>query len=100
MEKHKLICTARETTHICEYCSKEFSTLGNLKSHIKLSHLKTKDHMCNECEEAFSKKDTLELHKMKVHGGEKADLCFLCGSSFYTVKSGYFCPCTYLIFIV
>ena len=92
MEKHKLICTARET-NICEYCSKEFSTVKNRKAHIKMSHLKIKDHLCNECGEAFSKKASLELHKMKEHGGEKADLCFLCGSSFYTVKGGYFCPC-------
>jgi len=71
-------------THICEYCSKEFSTLGNLKSHIKMSHLKIKDHICNECEEAFCQKRSLELHKMKLHGGQKADLCFLCGTSCYT----------------
>ena len=92
LEKHKLICTARET-HICEYCSKEFSTLGNLKSHIKMSHLKIKDHICNECEEAFCQKRSLELHKMKLHGGQKADLCFLCGTSCYTGTGGYFSPC-------
>ena len=95
MEKHKLICTARET-HICEYCSKEFSAQGKLNAHIKKSHLKIKDHICNECGEAFFQKNgdgSLELHKMKVHGAQKADLCFLCGSSFYTGAGGYFCPC-------
>ena len=91
MEKHKLICTARETP-ICEYCSKEFSYHGKLKAHIKMSHLKIKDHICNECGEAFCKKGSLELHKLKVHGGQKAELCFLCGSSFYTGSGGYFCP--------
>jgi uncharacterized Zn-finger protein len=92
LEKHKLICTARET-NICEYCSKEFRYASGLKAHIKTSHLKIKDHICNECGEAFSKKKgyaSLELHKLKMHGGQKTNLCFLCGSSFYTGAGEYF----------
>ena len=64
----------------CQYCSKCFSTKGNLKQHIKL-HTHDKSHQCSFCVKTFVFKHQLVTHE-RIHTMEIPYQCEHCTKSF------------------
>jgi KRAB domain-containing zinc finger protein len=62
--------------HVCDFCSKCFSSAGNLKQH-KLIHAGQKDHVCDFCKKAFTLAGHLKEHKL-IHAGQKNHVCDVC----------------------
>ena len=60
-----------ETPINCSICQANFSTRGNLKSHIDAVHDGKKPHKCSECDCSYSQKGTLNRHIKAVHEGKK-----------------------------
>ena len=46
----------------CDSCEKPFSTVGNLRTHIKTIHEGQKDFKCDSCGKSFSQADSLRGH--------------------------------------
>lgn len=64
----------------CEHCSKTFTRLYNLKSHM-VTHDRTMSFSCNICKRAFARKSDAKRH-MRTHSGEKSWVCGGCLMSF------------------
>ncbi|OOQ88737.1 hypothetical protein PEBR_11237 [Penicillium brasilianum] len=64
----------------CEHCSKTFTRLYNLKSHL-VTHDRTMPYSCNICNRAFARKSDSKRH-MRTHSGEKNWVCGGCRTSF------------------
>ena len=69
----------------CNKCSKEFSSLSNLKRHESIHHSGGDDvqrnFMCSECGRCFTAKDSLRVH-MFSHTGERPYKCKQCDASY------------------
>ena len=70
----------RKSSYACDLCNKQFTQLGNLKTHI-VSHTDHKQYTCELCEKTFTRSGTLKSH-MLVHTGEKSYACDICQKSF------------------
>ncbi|XP_034484179.1 zinc finger protein 431-like [Drosophila innubila] len=73
--------TKSEGKPICLDCDKNFTTIGNLRIHIKTVHDKIKDFACRFCPNRFSKKCNLRRHEY-THTGEKPYECKVCNQHF------------------
>ncbi|XP_065089305.1 zinc finger protein 184-like [Ochlerotatus camptorhynchus] len=66
----------------CEYCSKGFNQMCNLKKHIRM-HTKEKPYLCSWCDKGFTNSTELKVHT-RSHTQEKPFKCKDCGKSFVT----------------
>ncbi|KAF2235092.1 hypothetical protein EV356DRAFT_419948, partial [Viridothelium virens] len=55
--------------HTCPYCSAEFTTYHNLKSHL-LTHNQDKPYVCISCQARFRRLHELKRHT-KLHAQER-----------------------------
>ena len=62
--------------YICSFCSKSFSSKGNLKTHIRNIHINPnrKPFKCNICQKRFNQKGNMETHR-KLHTRYCCDFC-------------------------
>ena len=77
----------RVKTFKCEFCSKNFVALRNLKIHIRIIHEGRKDHKCGICGKEFGQLAHLKSHMKTVHEGVKDHKCHICGKEFGHLKN-------------
>ena len=69
----------------CDTCNIEYTSMRNLKRHLKLKH-DTKNifltKVCNWCGLRFLHEYELKVH-IRKHTGEKPYKCHLCGKGWY-----------------
>ncbi|XP_069354926.1 zinc finger protein 22-like isoform X2 [Maniola hyperantus] len=73
---------ACEKPHICNVCSKGFSTSSSLNTHRRI-HTGEKPHKCPECGKCFTASSNLYYHRM-THTKNKPHKCSWCPRSFPT----------------
>ncbi|XP_012990809.1 zinc finger protein OZF-like [Esox lucius] len=71
---------AKKRLSECCFCEKRFNSTGELKAHVRLSHVE-KPCACPYCRKTFKIKGHLSRH-MRIHTGEKPFNCGDCGKSF------------------
>ncbi|XP_029915823.1 zinc finger protein 2 homolog [Myripristis murdjan] len=64
----------------CDRCSKEFSDMKKLKTHLR-THSGKQTFRCGTCGKAFNRMCYLKTH-MRAHTGEKPFSCKTCGKEF------------------
>ncbi|CAL8148681.1 unnamed protein product [Orchesella dallaii] len=70
----------REKPFECPTCSKEFTTVTNLTSHMLIHQLKR--FSCQECSFSFRNNSDLNIHIRIVHRKERRYPCNICDASF------------------
>ena len=60
---------------VCKYCKKQYSSLTNLKNHLRLKHLKRTAHYCDICKKYFSEATTLRNHMVRHEEGAREWRC-------------------------
>ena len=58
------------TKYACNQCDKQFTTQGNLKTHIQSKHEGVK-YACNQCDQQFTIQSHLTRHIQSQHEGVK-----------------------------
>ena len=82
---------------VCRYCKKKYSSLTNLKNHLKHKHLKKTAHYCDICKKYFSEASSLITHNQRHAAGAQQFQCskkvtdkkgktYTCGKVFYSQK--------------
>lgn len=69
--------------NICYICNKSFSTLGNMRNHIKTIHENNRPFKCKYpgCNKEYSIESRYEVH-LRTHKGEKPFICKICKKTF------------------
>lgn len=79
MNHEKSDC-GRAPRNKCDICGKSYSTLGYLRSHMRI-HTGALPHVCAECGKAFRNGHQLIAHS-RVHTGARPYVCEVCGKGF------------------
>ena len=74
-----------ENSYSCQYCSKVYRKLENLKDH-ELIHFEEKPYACTYCSKTFRLKSTRKVHE-RIHTGEKPYPCKMCNKCFSQLGS-------------
>lgn len=72
--------TKTKRKHVCEVCSKEFSSKYLLERHTRV-HTGEKHFVCTHCMKAFNQKSSLDAH-LRVHIGIRPFACPHCSNTF------------------
>ncbi|XP_017061050.1 zinc finger protein 182 isoform X2 [Drosophila ficusphila] len=65
---------------ICDFCSKTFLTLGQLKTHVQ-THIGNRNYKCLHCSKSFLNSSNLLAHT-RTHTGERPFKCSKCPKTF------------------
>ena len=68
----------------CPECEKQFSSKGNMKTHLKLCRQEEKEFKYSQCGVKFHTNSHLTAHIKAVHNKELPHKCELCDNSFST----------------
>ena len=60
--------------HACNHCQNDFSTKGNLNTHIRCKH-QGERFICNHCNKDFSRRSTLSAHIRQHHRADGGHVC-------------------------
>ena len=71
----------KRNQRVCPHCDKVFSSLDNMKSHIKSTHEKIYEFECKHCSKKLASAKTLKGHILQCHPKEKS-VCLQCGKVF------------------
>ena len=58
-----------EAVHQCQFCSKMFITINDLRRHEEVTHTGKEQYMCGVCNSTFSSEESLISHSL-IHSGE------------------------------
>lgn len=74
--------------HKCDYCPQEFTDMVNLKKHMDIdhSHINIRPHYCEHCPRKFSLRGELRMHMKNVHKDD-THVCKFCKKEYKFICS-------------
>ncbi|KAK3599081.1 hypothetical protein CHS0354_024408 [Potamilus streckersoni] len=88
LKQHVSIHTGK--THKCHYCSKSYTEMNKLRSHIQTKHERSLKYPCEFCDRCFTSKGGLQYHMKTIHKKDLKYKCDTCGKGFNQLHH-FFC---------